>query len=119
MSYDEQNIFAKILRGEIPCDKIYEDEYVLAFKDVAPQAPVHVLVIPKEKFISMVDFAAKASVKQTVGIISAIGKVATQLGLDLNGYRLITNVGIDGSQEVLHLHFHILAGKPMGKLVGE
>jgi histidine triad (HIT) family protein len=117
MPYDKNNIFAKILRGEIPCKKIYEDEFALAFNDIAPQAPVHVLVIPKGEYISFDDFAAKAPKDLVQGFFTAVQKVAAQLELTEGGYRLIANHGENAGQLVPHFHVHILAGKPLGKLV--
>ena len=121
MSYDDQNIFAKILRGEIPCDKIYEDDFVLAFEDVRPQAPSHALIIPKGKFTDINDFSKNASDNEIVGLNRAIATVADQLGISENsggnGYRLISNAGNDSHQEVPHVHFHLLAGKPLGPML--
>jgi len=121
MSYDKENIFAKILRGEIPCDKIYEDEYVLSFKDIRPQAPSHALVIPKGEYIDINDFSANASDEEIVGFNRAISNVADMLGISEKtgggGYRLIANAGKDAHQEVPHLHFHLLAGRPLGPMV--
>ena len=121
MSYDKENIFAKILRGEIPCDKIYEDEYVLSFKDIRPQAPSHALVIPKGEYIDINDFSANASDEEIVGFNRAISNVADMLGISEKagggGYRLIANAGKDAHQEVPHLNFHLLAGSPLGPMV--
>jgi len=117
MAYDRNNIFAKILRGEIPCKKIYEDKFALAFEDIAPQAPVHILVIPKGEYISLDDFAAHAPKDLVQGFFSSVQKVAAKLGLQAGGYRVITNHGTHAGQEVFHFHVHILAGKPLGKLV--
>ncbi|HEY9078619.1 histidine triad nucleotide-binding protein [Magnetovibrio sp.] len=117
MTYDTDNIFAKILRGEIPCDKVYEDEWVLAFNDIAPQAPVHVLVIPKGAYASMDDFTANASDAEIVGLYRAVGQIARDLGLVEAGYRTINNTGRDSHQEVPHLHVHILAGRPLGPML--
>ncbi|MDF1750735.1 MAG: histidine triad nucleotide-binding protein [Alphaproteobacteria bacterium] len=117
MAYDDQNIFAKILRGEIPCNKVYEDDHALAFHDIAPQAPVHVLVIPKGPYVSHADFSEKASDEEIAGFYRAVGTVARQLGLDEPGYRLIANHGPDSSQEVPHLHVHIFGGRPMKGMV--
>ncbi len=117
MSYDSNNIFAKILRGEIPCSKIYEDEHVLAFKDIRPQAKVHVLVIPKGAYVSAQDFGAKASAAEITAFHRTIAKLAADLGVAETGYRLISNVGGHGHQEVPHYHVHILGGQPMGKMV--
>ena len=105
--YDTNNVFAKILRGEIPCSKVYENEYALAFNDIAPQAPVHVLVIPKGQYVSMYDFSANASTEEISGFMRAVGEVARRLGLTENGYRTVTNIGHYGMQEVPHLHTHV------------
>ena len=121
MTYDKNNIFAKILRGEIPCKKIYEDECVLAFYDVNPQKKIHALVIPKGAYINLDDFSSKASEKEIVGLIKGIGIVAKKLGVSEavkgGGYRSLVNVGNDGGQEVPHLHFHIFGGEKVGKMV--
>ena len=113
MAYDDQNIFAKILRGEIPCDKVYEDDYALAFNDIAPQAPCHVLVIPKGAYISWDDFSEKASDAEMAGYVKAVGHVARLVGVNESGYRLIANHGADAFQEVPHLHVHILGKRAM------
>jgi histidine triad (HIT) family protein len=117
LPYDDQNIFAKILRGEIPNRTVYEDDYVLAFHDINPQAPVHVLVIPKGAYVSWDDFSANASDAEIAGFIRAIGTVARDLGLVAPGYRLLANVGIDSHQEVPHLHAHLFGGKPLGPML--
>ena len=121
MNYDKNNIFAKILRGEIPCKKIYEDEFVLAFYDVIPQKKIHALVIPKGEYVNLDDFSSKASEKEIVGLIKGIGEVAKKLGVSQvvkgGGYRSLVNVGGDGGQEVPHLHFHIFGGEKIGKMV--
>src|SRR5262249_53992252 len=106
MSYDPNNVFAKILRGEIPCKKVHEDEHTLAFHDIRPQAPVHVLVIPKGAYVSWDDFSAKASDAEVAAFTRAIGAVARQLGVAEPGYRLLSNIGAHGHQEVPHLHVH-------------
>ena len=115
--YDDQNIFAKILRGEIPNRTVYEDQWALAFHDINPQAPVHVLVIPKGAYVSWDDFTAKASDAELAGFIRAVGEVARQLGLPASGYRLLANIGQHGHQEVPHLHVHIFGGKQMGVML--
>lgn len=115
--YDESNIFARILRGEIPCKKVYEDEYALAFHDINPQTPVHVLVIPKGRWVSFADFSQGASAQEIAGFIRAVGHVARELGLEDHGYRLLTNMGEDGGQEVAHLHVHIFGGRRIGRMV--
>jgi diadenosine tetraphosphate (Ap4A) HIT family hydrolase len=117
LEYDDQNIFAKILRGEIPCRKVFEDEWALAFDDINPQAPVHVLVIPKGAYVSWDDFSAKASDAEIGGFIRAVGHVARELGLVEPGYRLLANIGINAHQEVPHLHVHIFGGKPLGPML--
>ena len=121
MNYDKNNIFAKILRGEIPCEKIYEDEFVLAFYDVNPRKKIHALVIPKGEYINLDDFSSKASEKEIVGLIKGIGTVAKKLGVSVvdegRGYRSLVNVGENGGQEVPHLHFHIFGGEKVGKMV--
>ncbi len=116
MNYDDNNIFAKIIAGSIPADKVYEDEQVIAFRDIAPAAPVHILVIPKEKYISFDDFA-KSDPLYIGRFFSVIQKIAAKEGLTDNGYRLITNHGKDASQTVPHFHVHILAGKQLGGLL--
>ncbi len=117
MAYDSNNIFAKILRGEIPAAKIYEDDHVIAFNDIRPQAKVHALVIPKGAYVSSQDFSEKASAEEIVGFTRAIAKLTKQLGVAESGYRLIANSGPDSHQEVPHFHVHILGGQPMGKMV--
>ena len=117
MSYDTNNIFAKILRGEIPCDKVYEDEFALAFNDISPQAPVHVLVIPKGEYISFDDLSSTASAEAMSGFYQAVQKVATQLGLQENGYRVLSNMGSNAHQEVMHYHLHLFAGCDLGRMV--
>ena len=112
--YNEDNVFAKILRDEIPVSKIYEDDYVIAIEDVAPAAPVHILVIPKSKYTSFNDFLMGADDKEVLGYFKAVQKVAAKLGLEKNGYRLVSNHGEDAGQTVSHLHFHILGGKQLG-----
>jgi len=117
MLYDDNNVFAKILRGEIPCNKIFEDQFALAFHDIRPQAPVHALVIPKAPFLDAPDFFANATPEQIAGFSRAIVQVAAQLGVDQRGYRLIANIGPDSHQEVPHYHVHILAGRPLGPML--
>ena len=121
MDYDKNNIFAKILKGEIPCKKIYEDEFVLAFHDINPQKKIHALVIPKGEYVGLDDFASKASEKEIAGLIRGIGIVAKKLGVSEvakgRGYRSLVNVGENGGQEVPHLHFHIFGGENVGKMV--
>lgn len=115
--YDDQNVFAKILRGEIPNKTVYEDEWALAFDDINPQAPLHVLVIPKGRYVSWDDFSARASPEEIAGFIRAIGHVAREAGLVEPGYRLLANVGGHGHQEVPHLHIHLFGGKPLGPML--
>jgi diadenosine tetraphosphate (Ap4A) HIT family hydrolase len=119
MSYDDQNIFAKIIRGEIPCDKIYEDDHVLAFNDITPQAPVHILVIPKGAYISLEDFSAKASAEEITAFHRAVAKIAKEAGLSDDGFRAIANAGEYGGQEVPHYHLHILGGKALGAMLSD
>ena len=116
-SYDDQNIFAKILRGEIPSNKVYEDEHAFAFHDIAPQAPTHILVIPKGRYVSWDDFSERAAEGEIAGFVRAVGKVAREAGLVAPGYRLLANTGLDSNQEVPHLHVHIFAGKPLGPML--
>lgn len=115
--YDDANIFARILRGEIPCRKVFEDEHALAFHDINPQAPVHVLVIPKGRYVSWADFSAQADDAAIAGFVRAVGQVARALGLEAPGYRLLANAGIHAHQEVPHLHVHIFGGKQMGAML--
>ncbi len=115
--YDSNNIFAKILRGEIPCDKVYEDDHVLAFNDIAPQAPVHILVIPKGHYVSISDFGAKASAEEIKAFFEAVSKIAEEKGVSAEGFRSIANTGTNGGQEVPHFHLHILGGKRIGPMV--
>jgi len=117
LEYDDQNIFAKILRGEIPNNTVYEDEYSLAFHDINPQAPHHILVIPKGAYVSWDDFSAKANDREITGFIRAVGHVARAADLVDSGYRLLANIGLDAHQEVPHLHVHILAGKKLGPML--
>lgn len=117
LPYDDNNILAKILRGEIPNRTVYEDEWALALHDINPQAPVHVLVIPKNAYVSWDDFSANASDAEVAGFNRAVGHTARELGLVEGGYRLITNIGMNAHQEIAHLHVHILGGKPLGPLL--
>ena len=120
MSYDDNNIFAKILRGEIPCKKIYEDDFVLSFHDINPQKKVHALVIPKGKYVNLEDFTSKASSEEIVGLMKGISTVAKKIGIsstDNEGFRTLSNVGDYGGQEVPHLHFHLFGGEKVGKMV--
>lgn len=116
MAYDRNNIFARILRGEIPCDKVYEDEHVLAFRDIHPQAPVHVLVIPKGDYVSLDDFA-EAPPEECAAFFRAVGHIARMLGVAESGYRILANHGPHSRQEVPHFHVHICGGAPLGRLI--
>jgi histidine triad (HIT) family protein len=119
LPYDDQNIFAKILRGEIPNRTVFENEWALAFHDINPQAPVHVLVIPKGRYVGWEDFTAKASTEELAGFARAIGEVTRQLGLAEPGYRLMVNMGHDGHQEVPHLHVHIFGGRQFRMMIAD
>ena len=112
------NIFARILRGAIPCKKAYEDQWALAFHDINPLAPVHVLVVPKGSYVSFADFSARASEDEIVGFTRALGKVAKELGLEAQGYRLLANMGEHSGQEVPHYHVHLFGGRPLGRMLG-
>jgi len=116
-TYDPNNVFARILRGEIPCKKVYEDADTLAFHDIHPQAKVHVLVIPKGAYVSMEDFSQRASDRQIAAFVRAVGKVARDLGLANSGYRILANHGPDSHQEVPHLHVHIFGGQRLGRMI--
>ncbi|HEY1145782.1 MAG TPA: histidine triad nucleotide-binding protein [Allosphingosinicella sp.] len=116
-AYDENNIFARILRGEIPCSRVYEDDYAFAFNDIAPQAPTHVLVIPKGAYVSWDDFSERAPAEEIAGFVRAVGRIAREAGLVEPGYRLLANVGPHSGQEVPHLHVHIFAGRPLGPML--
>lgn len=118
-TYDDNNIFAKILKGEIPCDKVYEDDHVLAFHDIDPKAPVHILVIPKGKYVSIADFGARAPAEDVKAFFSAIDKIAEEQGIKDAGFRTIANTGDNGGQEVPHFHAHLLGGKHVGPMVAE
>jgi diadenosine tetraphosphate (Ap4A) HIT family hydrolase len=115
--YDEGNLFAKILRGEIPSKKVYEDEHVLAFNDINPLAPTHILVIPKGPYVSWDDFSERASDSEIAAFVRAVGKIARDEGLVADGYRLLANVGLNSGQEVPHLHVHIFGGRPFGPML--
>lgn len=115
--YDDQNVFARILRGEIPSRRVYEDEWAIAFHDINPQAPVHVLVIPRGRYVSMADFTARASAAEIAGFFRAVGEVARRLGLEAEGYRILANMGPAAGQEVPHLHVHIFGGRPLGPML--
>jgi histidine triad (HIT) family protein len=117
-AYDDQNIFARILRGEIPARKLFEDEWALAFHDIAPLAPVHALVIPKGRYVSFADFTATASEAEIAGFFRAVAAVARQLELEAPGYRILTNMGEHSGQEVPHFHVHVFGGRPLGRMLG-
>ena len=116
-AYDKNNIFARILRGEIPCDKVYEDDYVLAFNDISPQAPVHVLVIPKGDYVSIDDFGANAPVEEIKALYVAVDRIVEEKGIKDAGFRVIANTGLNGGQEVPHFHLHILGGRGLGPML--
>ena len=115
--YDESNIFARILRGEIPSKKVYEDEHALAFHDINPLSPTHILVIPKGRYVSWDDFSDRASEAEIAGFVRAVGKVARDAGLVDEGYRALANVGVNSGQEVPHLHVHIFGGRALGPML--
>ena len=117
LPYDDNNIFARILRGEIPAKRVYEDEYALAFHDINAQAPVHILVIPKGPYVSWDDFSARASEAEIAGFVRAVGTVARDEGLVAPGYRLLANVGMNSGQEVPHLHVHLFGGRGLGPML--
>ncbi len=120
MNYDNSNIFAKILRGEIPCNKIYEDDFILSFHDINPQKKIHALVIPKGKYVDLDDFSLNASPEEMIGLLKGINTVAKTLGISTEvgkGYRALANISDDGGQEVPHLHFHLFGGEKVGKMV--
>lgn len=117
--YDDQNIFAKILRDEIPSDRVYEDEWAIAFHDIAAQAPIHILVIPRGPYVSWDDFSERASDAEITGFVRAVGKVARDAGLVARGYRLLANTGRQSGQEVPHLHVHLFAGQPLGPMLAK
>lgn len=119
MSYDQNNIFAKILRGDIPCKKVYEDDQVLAFHDIAPAAPTHILVIPKGAYISIDDFGANASAEEIKALYAAVAKISEEQGLKSEGFRVIANTGLNGGQEVPHFHLHILGGRKLGPMLSK
>jgi len=115
--YDDGNIFARILRGEIPATRVYEDEHVLAFNDINPLSPTHILVIPKGRYVSWDDFSERAGSDEIVAFVRAVGKIAREAGLVDGGYRLLANAGMDAGQEVPHLHVHIFGGRPLGPML--
>ena len=115
--YDTNNIFARILRGEIPSKRLFENDFAIAFHDIAPQAPIHVLVIPRGPYISLADFTAKATDAEIAGFFRAVAEVARQLELESPGYRILSNMGEHSGQEVPHLHVHLFGGKPLGPML--
>jgi histidine triad (HIT) family protein len=115
--YDDDNIFARLLRGEIPAKKVFEDEHVLAFHDINPLAPAHILVIPKGRYVSWDDFSANASEEEIAAFVRAVGSIAREAGLVASGYRILANAGPNASQEVPHLHVHIFGGRPLGPML--
>lgn len=115
--YDDNNIFAKILRGEIPSNPVYEDEWAFAFEDINPQADIHTLVVPKGRYVSWDDFSTNASADEIAGFVRAVGAVARAKGLVEPGYRLLANIGVHGGQEVPHLHVHLFGGHPLGPML--
>ena len=117
LPYDDANIFARILRGEIPAKTVYENDHALAFHDIAPQAPAHILVIPKGAYVSWDDFSARGSDAEIAGFVRAVGHVAREAGMVAPGYRLLANTGANAGQEVPHLHVHIFAGRPLGPML--
>ncbi len=118
-AYDDDNIFARLLRGEIPARRVFEDEWAVAFHDIAPRAPVHVLVIPRGRFVSFADFTRDASAEAIAGFFRAVGRVAHELGLEPPGYRMLANIGVHGHQEVAHFHVHLFGGRPLGAMLPE
>jgi len=117
MAYDDTNVFARILRGEIPCKKVYEDAHVLAFHDIRPQTPVHILVIPKGRYVDLDDFSAKASDAEIAALFRAVARLAREAGVAESGYRFLANNGPDANQEVPHLHVHLFGGKNLGRMI--
>ena len=117
--YDDQNIFARILRDEIPSRRVYEDEWAVAFHDIAPQAPVHILVVPRGRYVALTDFVATASDAEIAGFFRAVGRVAQQMGLEQPGYRVLSNMGVHSGQEVPHLHVHLFGGAALGPMLAK
>ena len=117
MAYDRNNVFARILRGEIPCSKVYEDEHVLAFRDINPQSPTHILAIPKGDYISFDDFSAKASAEEIAALVRAVGQLARTEGVAESGYRILANTGPAANQEVPHFHVHLFGGRDLGGML--
>ena len=117
MDYDRNNVFARILSGELPCNKVFEDEHVLAFRDINPQAPTHILVIPKGEYVSFDDFSLKASAAEIAALMRALGRIARDEGAAEAGYRILANTGAAARQEVPHFHFHLFAGRDLGGML--
>jgi histidine triad (HIT) family protein len=117
MAYDRNNIFARILRGEIPCSKVYEDAHVLAFHDISPQSPTHVLVIPKGEYVSFDDFSQNASAEEIAALVRAVGRIAREQGVAESGYRILANTGPAAHQEVQHFHVHLFGGRDLGGML--
>ena len=117
--YDDQNILARILRDESPSRRVYEDEWAVAFHDIAPQAPVHILVVPRGRYVALTDFVATAPDAEIAGFFRAVGRVAQQLGLEQPGYRVLSNMGMHSGQEVPHLHVHLFGGAPLGPMLAK
>jgi histidine triad (HIT) family protein len=117
MTYDQSNIFARILRGEIPCNKVYEDAHVLAFHDISPQSPTHVLVIPKGEYVSLDDFSERASADEIAALVRAVGRIAKAQGVAESGYRVLANTGPAAHQEVPHFHVHLFGGRDLGGML--
>ena len=115
--YDDANVFARILRGEVPCDRVFEDAHTLAFRDIQPQTRVHILVIPKGRYVSMADFSARATGREIESLIRAIGRVAREAGIEGDGYRFLSNHGEHAYQEVPHFHVHVFGGQPLGRMI--
>ncbi len=116
-AYDDGNVFARILRGELPCDKVFEDAHTLAFRDIEPQTRVHILVIPKGKYVSMADFSERAEEREIVSFVRAVGQVAREAGVEESGYRFLSNHGQHAYQEVPHFHVHVFGGEPLGRMI--
>jgi diadenosine tetraphosphate (Ap4A) HIT family hydrolase len=117
LPYDDSNVFARILRGELPAKRVYEDEFALAFHDINPQAPIHILVIPKGAYVSWDDFSTRGGAEEIAGFVRAVGRIAREQGLVAPGYRLLANVGADSGQEVPHLHVHLFGGRGLGPML--
>ena len=117
MPYDRNNVFARILRGELPCSRVYEDEHVLAFRDINPQAPTHIIIIPKGEYVSVDDFSEKASDAESAAFLRAVGRIAKQEGVVAGGYRILANHGAAAHQEVPHFHLHLFGGRDLGPML--